>query len=128
MISIFELGYRYLLPALKRMLVEELDGRGLSRSEISRLLKLPPSTVTRYILRERGHVLDLERYEDIREEVRRLAADVAEGRADVHSANARIYRIAFRALAKGYLCSFHSKLDVDVDPKTCRICPSMLPG
>jgi predicted transcriptional regulator len=34
----------------------------------------------------------------------------------------KLMEIAVYMLGRGYVCSFHSKIDPELDPKRCRIC------
>ena len=45
MISIFEFGYRYLIPSIKRRLVEKLVEMGLTQSEIAEKMNLSASAI-----------------------------------------------------------------------------------
>lgn len=125
MISVFELGYRYLLPSIKKMLAEELSRRGLSRVEVSKLLGISPSTVTRYVLGERGNILDLGIFRDVREEVSKLADKTSKKMLDRYGLNLEIAKIAIYVLARGYICRFHSELDLEVEFGKCNICKTL---
>jgi len=65
--SIFEIAYRYLIPAIRREIVKMLIRRGFMEVEIARLLNISHSLVSRYLSGERGYKIDLSRYRDVME-------------------------------------------------------------
>jgi predicted transcriptional regulator len=76
MISIFELGYRYLIPSIKRRLVERLIDIGLTRKEAARRLGLSVSAISRYLSMKRGAVIDLASHNNLDEAISKLAIAV----------------------------------------------------
>jgi len=125
MISIFEFGYRYLIPSIKRRLVEKLLEMGLTRNEIARRLNLSASTVSRYLSMERGHLINIVAYSDLDEAVGKLAQSLKNNPIDLYNVQIEIHRVAFYALSKGYMCKYHAKIDPTINPNKCPIC-SML--
>ncbi len=126
MSSVLELGYRYVLPALKRVLTEVMhEELKLSRVEVARKLGISPSSVSRYLYRKRGAVVELPESPELMDELRRLAAEVARGSLSRYEVEAGLLRIAFRALSKRYFCGHHQKLEPEIDPTVCRICPEL---
>jgi len=128
-IPVLELASRYVVPSLLRMLAEELvEGRGLSRVEAARRLGVTPSAVTRYLKGERGALVDLSSRGDVRRAVRSLAERLASGSMSEYELQAELARIALYAMGRGYLCSFHSKLEPAVNPLECRVCSKLFSG
>ena len=123
--SIFELGYRYVFPAVMRMLVEELERLGVRESEIARMLGIPRSTVSRYLSGERGGRLDLSDVPEVALLVKRLAASVKEGAAGPEKVYLGVTEAALQALAAKVLCRQHALLDPRLDPERCSVCPTL---
>ncbi len=102
-ISIYELSNRYVYPAVRRRLVEILYYEmKLNQLEIAKLLKISQSAVSRYVVR--------------------LAERIVQEKPGEYTLHFELGRIVLKILAKGYVCSFHTKIDRAIDPKKCRIC------
>ncbi len=126
MSSVFELGYRYLIPSLKRRLAELMSSEfKMSEVEIAKKLKITPSAVSRYLSRERGVAVEVNRFPDIDGEVMALARDLATQDLDWLTIETRLLKISLLAMSRKYLCEFHHKLQPIIDPARCRICPEL---
>lgn len=123
MSSVLELGYRYIIPSLRRRLVEILHQElKLGKIEVARKLGISPSAVSRYLNSERGAILDVSRVSPaVEEALRKLAEAVARGDLDHYAVEGELLRIALRAAASRSLCGYHSKY-FGVDPARCGIC------
>jgi len=120
--NVFEAAARYVYPALRRSLVEILRERGLTQTQIAGLLHITQSAVSRYLKMDRGGLIDGRKFEDVEKELRDFAGEVVERKPSEYEIHARIVRITLEMLGKGYICSFHSKVDPEIDPKKCRVC------
>lgn len=118
----FEVASRYVYPSLRRRLVEILREKGLKQVEIAELLHITQSAVSRYLGMDRGALVDVSRYPDIDGELRSLAEEVIERKPDEYYIHRRLVEISLEMLGKGYVCSFHSKIDPEVNPEECRVC------
>lgn len=126
MSSVFELGYRYLLPSLKRRLTEIMsNGLKMSEVEIARKLRITPSAASRYLSRERGTTIEVSRFPEIDRELTMLAKDLITQDLDWLTIEARLLKISLLVMSKKYLCEFHHKLQPAIDPIRCRICPEV---
>lgn len=125
MISIFEFGYRYLMPSIKRRLVEKLLEMELTRSEIAQKLNLSISAVSRYISMERGHLINIVVYSDLDEAICKLAQSLKNNIMDPYTVQIEIHKMAFYALGRRYMCKYHVKIDPTVDPARCPICSTL---
>ncbi|MEM4824032.1 MAG: transcriptional regulator [Zestosphaera sp.] len=124
MSSVFELGYRYLVPSLKKRLAEIMNKElRMSEVEIARKLKITPSAVSRYLSSERGTAIDLTRFPDLDRELSKLAKDLIARDLDWLTIEARLLEISLLAMSRKYLCGLHHKLQPIIDPVKCRICP-----
>ncbi len=122
----FELAYRYVIPYIQRKLVLALKARGLSNIEIARKLGITPSAVTRYLKGERGAGIDLSRHKDVESLIQRLADSIINEDGDQYHVFTAVTGITTYALARKYLCSQHSKIDPEVDPHRCDVCPQAM--
>jgi predicted transcriptional regulator len=125
MSSVLELGYRYIIPSLRRRLVEILHQElKLSKVEVARKLGLSPSAVSRYLSRERGATLDIHRLPMVEEGLRKLAEGVTRGDLDTYAVEEGLLRIALQAAASRLFCKYHLSY-FNVNPLKCRICPEL---
>lgn len=120
--SAFEIIYRYLLPSVKKSLAVELYNRKIPKKEIAELLDLSPSTVTRYIKGERGHLIDIREFTDVMEYMTKLADNIAKTKLDKYLIYEEITKIALYVMSKKYLCRYHKEVDPEVDILKCNIC------
>ncbi|MDI3475915.1 MAG: uncharacterized protein PWQ79_1444 [Thermococcaceae archaeon] len=118
----FEAVARYVYPSLRRRLVEILRERGLTQTQIAELLHITQSAVSRYLRMNRGALIEVEKFQDIDEKLKGLADTIVRERPDDYYIHGELVKIAVEMLGKGYVCSFHSKVDPEIDPKLCRIC------
>lgn len=51
-----------------------------------------------------------------------LAETIVKERPDEYYIHGELVKIAIEMLGKGYVCSFHSRVDPEIDPKLCKIC------
>jgi hypothetical protein len=124
-ISVYDIASRVVYPALRRGLVENLLSIGLSRGEISKLLNITPSAVTRYIKGERGVVIDLVEIPWVRESLNNLAMEIVREETPTLKIEEELVRLTVGVLANKELCNYHSKIDLSIDPLKCNICPSI---
>ncbi|MCD6559653.1 transcriptional regulator [Thermococci archaeon] len=118
----FEAAARYVYPALRRRLVEILYERGFTQTQIAELLHITQSAVSRYLKMNRGALIDVKKFIDVEEKLRDFANEIVKEKPDEYAIHARIVEITIEMLGKGYVCSFHSKVDPEIDPKKCRVC------
>lgn len=118
----FEAVARYVYPSLRRRLVEILRERGLTQTQIAELLHITQSAVSRYLRMNRGALIEVEKFQDIDEKLKGLADTIVREKPDEYYIHGELVKIAVEMLGKGYVCSFHSKVDPEIDPKLCRIC------
>lgn len=86
-------------------------------------MRISQSAVSRYLYRERGASIDVSRHPELMREIKALADEVAHGDLSWYDLESRLLRIALHALSRKYFCSYHQRLDPEVNPATCRICP-----
>lgn len=126
MISIFELGYRYVIPSIKRRLTEKLIGMGLTRRGAAGKLGFSVSAISRYLSMERGVFVDVASYSDVDKAIEYLALAIKDDRVDFYDIQIWIHRIALYMLSRRYMCRMHAKLDLNIDPNRCSICPKTI--
>lgn len=118
----FEAVAKYVYPSLRRRLVEILREKGLSQIQIAELLYITQSAVSRYLRMNRGALIEVEKFPDIDEKLRGLADRIMKEKPDEYYIHGELIKITVEMLGKGYVCSFHSRVDPEIDPKKCRIC------
>jgi len=121
-VNAFEVASRYVYPSLRRRLVEHLREKGLKQTEIAELLYLTQSAVSRYLNMDRGALIDVSKFRDIDEELKRLADEVVEFKPSEYELHTKLIEIALKMLGKGYVCSFHARIDPELNPAECRVC------
>ena len=124
----FEVASRYIYPSLRRRLVEILRERGLKQTEIAGLLYITQSAVSRYLKMDRGALIDVSAFPDVDAEINALADRIFRDKPNEYEIHSELIRIAVRMLGRGYACSFHSKLDPEINPVECRVCIELFSG
>ena len=124
-ISVFELGYRYLMPSIRRSIAVELKERGLTQEEIAKRMRVSNSAVSRYLSMERGTYIDLSEFPDVREMIKELTVNILVNELRDYELQRKILEIALYALSRRYICAFHRSIDPNVDPERCNICPEI---
>lgn len=125
MISIFEFSYRYIIPSIKRRLVEKLVEIGVTRKEIAKKLDLSTSAISRYLSMERGTYINIAVYNDVDNAVNKLASLIKNNIIDFNDIQVHISKIVLYALSKKYVCKDHAKVDPKINPNLCLICPTL---
>ncbi|AEM38542.1 transcriptional regulator, XRE family [Pyrolobus fumarii 1A] len=118
----FEVAYRYVYPSVRKRLVEKLSEKGLTQTEIAKLLHITQSAVSRYLSAERGAPLDLKPYPDIDAELEQLAQEILSSHPDEYQIHYHLVRISLEVLRRGYACQLHATIDPGLDPKKCKTC------
>lgn len=118
----FEVASRYIYPSIRRRLVEVLRERGLKQTEIAELLHITQSAVSRYLGRGRGALIDIREYPDVDAEIKELADRIIRERPNEYAIHAELVKISLEFLGRGYACSFHSRIDPEINPSECRVC------
>ena len=118
----FEAVAKYVYPSLRRRLVEILREKGLNQMQVAKLLYITQSAVSRYLRMNRGALVDVEKFPDIDNKLKGLAETIVKEKPDEYYIHGELVKIAIEMLGKGYVCSFHSKVDPEIDPRVCKIC------
>lgn len=118
----FEVASRYVYPSLRRRLVEILREKGLKQMEIAELLHITQSAVSRYLGMDRGGLIDVNRFKDVDTKLKELADEILKEKPNEYKIHSQLIQLALDMLGKGYVCSFHSKVDPELDPGECRVC------
>jgi predicted transcriptional regulator len=118
----FEVASRYVYPSIRRRLVEVLREKGLKQTEIAELLHITQSAVSRYLKMDRGSFIDVSKFPDIDAEVTALAEKIVQERPSEYEIHSELVKMSLEMLGRGYVCSFHSKIDPEVNPSECNVC------
>ena len=126
-LNLFELAYRYVFPSVRRRLVEIMYREfTMNQVDIAKKLGITQSSVSKYIDGKRGSLIELSKYLEVDEELRRLAKELVHMDLDQYTIQVRLAKITLLVLAKGYFCRYHAELDNSVDPGKCSICRQVL--
>jgi len=120
-ISVYEFASRYLLPSLRRMLVESLWSNGYSEKEISMKLGISRSLVSRYLRSERGGILDIDD-PFVVSEVRELSMRIIGGELNGETVDEEMHKLIAKLLALKKMCKYHAQLDHGIDILGCKLC------
>ncbi len=124
MLTPFELGYRYVVPAIKRLLVEMLSSEySMTQREIAKALGMSQSAVSRYLSMERGGLIKISAFKDVDEMLHKLAQKIAKNSIDEYQLILELIKVTLYMFSKRYICRFHAYVDRDVDIRKCKICP-----
>ncbi|ANF23187.1 transcriptional regulator [Thermococcus piezophilus] len=118
----FEVASRYVYPSLRRRLVEILREKGLKQTQIAELLHITQSAVSRYLRMDRGALIDVAQFPDIDDDLKKLAEEIIRKRPAEYEIHSMLVQISLEMLGKGYVCSFHSQIDPELNPVQCRVC------
>ena len=122
-ITALEVASRYVYPSVRRRLVEILYKESkLTQVEVASILKLTQSAVSRYLQKNRGMFLEVEKFNSIDKEIKKLAWGIIEKKLNAYEIHSELTRITLLLLSKGYGCAFHHKIDEDIDIENCKTC------
>jgi len=125
-ITLYELLYRYIYPALRRRLALILyEDFNLKQEEIAKVLSTTQSAISKYVDGRRGVGIRIESIPNVDSELRVIAEKVSKGVLDSYDVQVELSKLIFKLLASKQLCSIHSKLDPTVDYVKCNICPRL---
>jgi predicted transcriptional regulator len=122
--SVYEIVYRYVLPAIKRRLAEELQILGYTEKEVAKLLKVSQPLISRYNKGERGSAIDIAQFKDLDAQIKQLAKEVNQNNLSTIQIYSGLHKLAAYFMAKRYGCALHEKLD-GIDPTECSVCPTI---
>lgn len=122
-ISAFDVASRYVYPSIRRRIVEILYTEyKMNQSEIADLTYITQSAVSRYVRQNRGIFIDISKFKDIDQKVRKTTEWILKSRPTEYDIHKRIVEIALEMLGKGYVCIFHHNIDESVNPSECKTC------
>ncbi|HDN75716.1 MAG TPA: transcriptional regulator [Acidilobales archaeon] len=125
-ITLFELLYRYIYPALRRRFAIVLYREfGLKQERIAKILGITQSAVSRYVDGRRGILVGFEDIPEVNEQLRTIARRVLSGELDEYGVQVELMRVIFKLLGERRLCIIHAKVDSSIDYTKCSICPNL---
>lgn len=128
-VSIFELGYRYVLPSLRRRLAAILlKEHKLAEKEVAKMMALDVSTVSKYLSSQRGVLLDVSKIQRAELKLKQLAKAIAEGKCKAGEVERELHRLTLNLMASKALCDIHKEVDELVSAEECNLCPELLKG
>lgn len=128
-VSVFELGYRYALPSLRRRLASILlKEHKLAEKEVAKVMALDISTVSKYLSSQRGAMLDVSKVSWAELKLRELANIIAEGKCEAQEIEKELHRLTLNLMALKALCDIHREVDELVNADQCNLCPELFKG
>ena len=122
----FELGSRFVVPSLRRKIVEVLyKDYKLNQVEIAKLLHITQSAVSRYLGGGRGKLIDISKYEDIANDLKVFVKTILDKRLSSIEIQRELIRLSLKMFSRKYLCDIHREKDPSIDIHKCNICPEM---
>ncbi len=103
----------YVLPAIRKGLVEELLKKGTKKSKISKMLNITKASISHYTKNNRGNDLSLSR---MKIDIKRGAKKILEGECPTKV----IQSLLIISLKKGVTCQIHKR--IDNIKEECNIC------
>uniref|UniRef100_A0A7C4BB23 Transcriptional regulator n=1 Tax=Ignisphaera aggregans TaxID=334771 RepID=A0A7C4BB23_9CREN len=122
--SVYEIVYRYVFPAIKKRLAEELQILGYTEKEVAKLLKVSQPLISRYNKGERGSAIGIAQFKDLDAQIKQLAREIAQNNLSTIQIYSELHKLAAYFMAKKFGCALHKKLD-GIDPTECSVCPTI---
>lgn len=120
--DVFELAYRYVVPAFRGSLAKRLVEKGVSESKVATMLGLSRSAISRYVKAERGWIVKLANLEDAKRLIENLADEIVEENMDPTNVQERIIEATAYLMSRKLFCVFHKKIDPGIKVAECKIC------
>lgn len=123
--DVLEIAYRYVMPAIRGLVVKELHRFGIRESIIANILGISRSAVTRYIRGERGGYINVIKYDEVIPMIRELSRNIIEKRVMPQEIHLTMFKIAAHLMSRKKLCGLHKRIDQRVNFAKCEICPTI---
>ncbi len=124
--TVFELSYRHVFPAIRRRLVEILHKEyDMEEVDIAKKLGISQAAVSRYISGKRGSLVNPSAHIDVEEMIRQLAEEIAYGSIGKYGIYMELTKITLYMLSRKYVCDYHAKISPTINPEECNICPEL---
>ncbi|MEM3608999.1 MAG: hypothetical protein QXV87_01460 [Candidatus Bathyarchaeia archaeon] len=118
-----EIAVKCLLPPVRALLAKELTVKhNLKQSEAAKLLGVSQPAISLYQRRIRGKAIDLEKDQEIMEQIENLANALAKENLAYKDFIKTFCEICRKIRAKGLLCKMHKAMDPFVDTEKCGLC------
>ncbi|MEM2020911.1 MAG: hypothetical protein QXP80_01625 [Zestosphaera sp.] len=125
-VSVFDFAGKYVVPAIKKRLVEILYREyDLNQLTISRLLGVSQSSVSKLISRPRKLALAWVDLPSAEEKVRELAEELIKGDLSDKRLESAINRLTLELLRRKSLCQYHSLVIGNDRLDSCDLCPEL---
>ncbi|MCS7132897.1 MAG: hypothetical protein NZ918_04185 [Aigarchaeota archaeon] len=123
--DVFEIAYRYVMPAIRGLVVREIHKYGIRESIIANILGISRSAVTRYIMGERGGYINLVKFNEVIPMIRELSKNIIEKQLMPQEIHLMMFKIAAHLMSRKKLCGLHKRIDQSIDIVKCEICPTI---
>jgi predicted transcriptional regulator len=126
MLAPCEIAVKCALPAVRAMIAKRLVTKhNLKQAEAAELLGVSQPAISLYSRKIRGKAIDLERDQDVKILVERLANTIAEKNLPRKEFIVKFCEICRTIRAKGLLCKTHKNFEPSIEIKDCELCSAM---
>jgi predicted transcriptional regulator len=125
MLAPCEIAVKCALPAVRAMIAKQLVTKhNLKQAEAAELLGVSQPAISLYSRKIRGKAINLERDQDVKILVERLANTIAEKNLPRKEFIVKFCEICRTIRAKGLLCKMHKNFEPSIE-KDCEFCSAM---
>ncbi len=125
MLAPCEIAVKCALPAVRAMIAKQLlTKNNLKQAEAAELLGVSQPAISLYSRKIRGKAINLERDQDVKVLVERLANTIAEKNLPRKEFIVKFCEICRTIRAKGLLCKMHKNFEPSIE-KDCELCSAM---
>ncbi|MFH1786972.1 MAG: helix-turn-helix domain-containing protein [archaeon] len=117
-----ELIVKFYLPAVRSQVAKELDKKGLTQSEIAKVLGVTQAAVSKYLSGKLDPTSSaISRLPEIKSTAKEIADGIYSKKLNTHTALAKLCRTCRKLKGAHHFCPFHSDLQPGFD-QDCAIC------
>jgi predicted transcriptional regulator len=118
-----EIAVKCLIPPVRALIAKELTTKHkLTQMKAAELLGVSQPAISLYQRNIRGIAIDLEKDQEIMEQVKNMASALANENLAYKDFIQMFCEICRKIRAKGLLCKIHKAIDPSVDTEKCGLC------
>jgi len=118
-----EIAVKCLIPPVRALIAKELTTKHkLTQMKAAELLGVSQPAISLYQRNIRGIAIDLEKDQEIMEQVKNMASALAKENLAYKDFIQMFCEICRKIRAKGLLCKIHKAIDPSVDTEKCGLC------
>jgi len=118
-----EIAVKSVIPAVKALIAKELaEKRGLKQDEVAEILGISQSAVSKYTRKVRGHVIEIERIEEIQASINNMITLLVNRTGQRKEFLKLFCRTCIIVREKGLMCQLCRKTDPTIEIGECGFC------